>query len=72
VKRWGGGLKMERERKRKYLPSTHQSNKTDITKHVNIQKQVILQTIKTREGTQRGIALERSMVVKPLGSLNRF
>jgi hypothetical protein len=41
-----------------------QSNKTDITKHVNIQKQVTIQTRKTREGTQRGTALERSVVVK--------
>jgi hypothetical protein len=43
-----------------------QSNETDI------QTQVTLQTRKTREGTERGIALERSVVVKPLGSLNRF
>jgi hypothetical protein len=49
-----------------------QSNETDITKHVNIQNQVTIQTGKTREGTQRGTALERSVVVKPLGSLNRF
>jgi hypothetical protein len=28
--------------------------------------------MKTRKGTQRGTDLERSVVVKPLESLNRF
>jgi hypothetical protein len=59
------------EGKRKNLPSTTiQQDRHH--KHVNIQKQVTIQTRKTREGTQSGTALERSVVVKPLGSFNRF
>jgi hypothetical protein len=46
------GLKME-EGGRENTYRQRQSNKTDITKHVNIQKQVTIQTRKTREGTQR-------------------
>jgi hypothetical protein len=47
----GWRLKMEGGRENTYRQ--RQSNKTDISKHVNIQKQVTIQTRKTREGTQK-------------------
>jgi hypothetical protein len=51
---------------------TVKDNPTIYHKTFKHAKQVTIQTWKTREGTQRGTALERPVVVRLLWSLNRF